>query len=220
MDNEIVESAKEVTKAACKALDISEKLGGFLTHVFGTLPEDVVGIIIGDWLHQVRIRNLGWYAQRTEEILKKRGIKTETKSISPSIALPLFRAAQDETRDELRELWARMIVNAMDSSRSSVVRQTIIATVKIFEPLDAIIMQKAYNLPLLDYGKQNKYRRNVLHLPKELAVSQDEFEVSIQNLYELNCIQAAGKMEKEGVPITPYINFTSFGREVLRACSL
>lgn len=169
-----------------------------------------MGIVGGDWLHHIRIRNAERLARRTEEILEHRKITGDTK-----IALPLLYAVQDETREELRELWARMLANEMDPARAGSVRKTVIEVVKHFEPLDIVVMEKSYILP----PYQEKFR-NVFHFPNELGISPDEFEVSIKNLSELGCIETGSKKDHAGTPITEHIAFTHFGRETLRACSL
>ena len=145
MEKEEAKAIQEVAKFGTKALESGDKLGGFLSKVFGTVPSDVVGVVGGDWLHHIRIRNVAKLAQRTEEILRNRGILEQTEPMSPSVALPLLHAAQDETREQLREMWARMLANGMDSSRSASVRQSIIATVKGLDPLDAVILQMAFD---------------------------------------------------------------------------
>ena len=174
MEEEAAKAAQEVSKFGTKAIESGEKLGSFLARVFGTLPEDVVGVVGGDWLHHIRIRNVVRLAQRTEEILKERGISDRTQPLSPSIAIPLLHAAQDETRDELRELWARMLANGMDPKKSGAVRQSVIATVRVLDPLDAVVLERAYQLPLY----QEKWR-TVINLPKELGVSRDEMGSSL-----------------------------------------
>ncbi len=132
--------------------------------------------------------------------------------MSPSIALPLLEAAQDETRDELCELWSRMLANGMDPKRSNVVRRSIIDVVKAFEPLEAIILQKAYEKSKIGITVHvNEY-------PESIGVSLDEFELSIQNLEKLNCILSTMRREKDGVTYIKAINFSPLGREVIRAC--
>ena len=215
MEEEAAKAAQEISKFGTKAIESGEKLGSFLARVFGTLPEDVVGVVGGDWLHHIRIRNVVRLAQRTEEILKERGISDRTQPLSPSIAIPLLHAAQDETRDELRELWARMLANGMDPKKSGAVRQSVIATVRVLDPLDAVVLERAYQLPLY----QEKWR-TVINLPKELDVSRDEFEVTIKNLKDLGCIEIGSAKSEDGIPATEHIALTHFAREILRACSL
>jgi len=211
--DEKAKAIQDASKLGAKALDSADKLGGFLSKVFGTLPEDVVGIIGADWLHHIRIRNAVKLSQRTEEIIKQRGIK-DTIAMSPSIAIPLLESAQDESRDELQELWARLLANGMDPDRSQSVRISIISIVKSFDPLDAIILEKAF------LSSKNGTYCDLVPIRSELKPTQDEFEISIQNLVRLGCCNR-GTTRIEGHNTTSeVIEFTPLGREVIKACSL
>jgi hypothetical protein len=115
MSNELIpigdEQAKaiqEVAKTTGTALELVEKAGAYIGWVLGTVPADLAGVLGGDWLGQIRIRNLARYKEQTEEILLARGV-TDATPVSPSLAVPLLRAAADETRGELQDLWARLL---------------------------------------------------------------------------------------------------------------
>ncbi len=203
MDADIVKVTTEGFKFGTKALETGEKLGGFLGRVFGTAAEDVVGVIGGDWLRQVRIRNADKLAARTEEILKQRGIENKTEPMSPSVAIPLLEAAQDETREELCELWAKLLANGMDPERSGSIRRSIIAAVKQFEPLDAIVLEKLSDPSVQRSGGTRQRAVSELN-----NTYKDEFHVSFQNLQNLQCF-----MRDSSNMLTP------FGREIIRACS-
>jgi hypothetical protein len=135
--------------------------------------------------------------------------------MSPSVALPLLHAAQDETRDELAEMWARMLANGMDPNRSRSVRQSIIATVASLEPTDAIILQKAFE-KVPEAGTQAVFE----DLRSTLSVSADELKLSIENLSKLGCITDTSGRQEDGIIIIYGLSLSSLGREVVRACSL
>jgi len=215
MPEEEAKALQELAKFGSKALDSSDKLGSFLSRVFGTVPADVIGVVGGDWLHHVRIRNAARLTYRTEEILRERGILEETKPMSPSVALPLLHAAQDETRDELAEMWARMLANGMDPNRSRLVRQSIIDTVASLEPTDAITLQESFD-KAPEPGKQAIFE----DLRAELRVSSDELKLSIDNLSKLGCIDGTSFRQEGGIETIIGVSLSSLGREVVRACSL
>src|SRR5207302_1314472 len=104
ISDEQAKAIQEVAKTTGAALELTGKAGAYVGWVLGTVPADLVGVLGGDWLAQVRIRNLARYWERTKEILGDRGM-TETTAVSPSIAVPLLQAAADESREELQELW-------------------------------------------------------------------------------------------------------------------
>lgn len=212
---EEAKATKELAVFGTKALETGEKLGGFLSKVFGTLPEDVVGVVGGDWLRQVRIRNAARYAQRTEEILKERGISGSTEPLSPNVAISILEAAQDETREELIEMWARLLANGMDPKRRHLVRQSIINVVKGFDPLDAVVLEESIKL------STRGHYADVSSLQTSLKVTKDEFELSVSNLQKLDCLKdgVARKGSNTGMKIHR-IDFTVIGREVIRATCL
>jgi hypothetical protein len=212
--NEKAKAIQEASKFGTKALETTEKLSSFLSRVFGTLPEDVIGIVGADWLHHIRIRNIVKMAQRTDEILRERGI-TKTHPMSPSVAIPLLHSAQDESRESLHELWARLLANGMDPNRSATVRLSIISIVKSFDPLDAVILERAYRLSE-DEGRTS----DITNLQAKLQITQDEYDISIQNLQRLGCFIHGTTSWKENVKTKEEVEFTPIGREIMRACSL
>ena len=127
------------------------KAQSFFGKVIGAPAENLVGLLITDPLVYIRTRNLSFYEEKIREIHEKRGVKS-FEAVSPSVAIPLIEAATNETRDELREIWAKLLAAATDPARAERVRSDIIATVKRMEPVDARILQKLY----VDYGRDRK----------------------------------------------------------------
>lgn len=103
-------------------------------------PEDAVGLVLGDPLHFVRTVIARTLDQLISKIFERRGV-TDTQPVSPSLAIPLLRAAYDESRPELQQLWADLIAAAMDPKRSGRVRLSFIDTLKRFDPLDALLLK-------------------------------------------------------------------------------
>jgi hypothetical protein len=95
--------------------------------ILGTVPEDAVGLIIGDPLHAVRTVIAAKLDDWVDQILRRRQVQ-KIEPVSPSLAIPLLRAAYDESRPELQELWASLIAAAMDPARSGRVRLSFIET--------------------------------------------------------------------------------------------
>lgn len=219
-EEDVAKTIQEVSKFGTKALETGKTLGSFLSRIFGTLPEDLVGVVGGDYLHHIRIRNVEKLQQNTDKFLKERNIGNTTP-LSPNIALPLLKAAQDESREALQELWARMLANAMDPNWSSVVRQSIIDAVRKFDPLDAKVLEIASGFASSDSFVYIK----AVDVKEKLNVSLREFEVSLKNLQDQDCIRlfygGSGGNDKENeTNPTASFKFTHFGHETLRACIL
>jgi hypothetical protein len=70
-----------------------------------------VGVLGGAWLHECHIRIRDKYRRRTEQIVRERDVQ-EFVELSPNLATALIGGAQDESREELMELWARLLIDA------------------------------------------------------------------------------------------------------------
>ena len=144
-DNNLVLSDEEA-KLARQGLEVLQGFGGFLREMFGTVPEDMVALLGGDWLKVRRATNMAEMLRRAREKIKGRCI-SEPQPVSLTVALPLLRAAADESRPELQDIWARLLANAADPSRSGRVRQSFIDAVRQMEPVDALALLKLSESP-------------------------------------------------------------------------
>jgi hypothetical protein len=201
---ETAKAVQETGKAVGKAIDLVRDFGPFLNRVVGKPLEDLVGVAINDPLHEIRRRNQARLADRTDAILKARKV-SETEPVSPSVAIPLIQAAQDESRPDLQERWARLLANAMDPVRADDIRPDYIETLKRFHPRDAVILEKINETG----GPLSPNARDFFQ--QFLKISQDAVLVSIETLVREKCL---GHPPNE--IIQPYM--TPYGRELLNAC--
>jgi hypothetical protein len=203
---DLVPISDEQAKAIQEALRTLRGVGAFLEKALGGVPEDLVGLLGGDWLRVRRAENMVKMIERAKERLEARGVE-EPEPANLTIALPILRAAADESREELRDIWARLLAAAMDPSRANRVRAAFIETAKGMEPLDAALLRQVHQQRGQLRGKVDlKVRQNVM---SQLHVVGDEIEVSLQNLIKL------GLLEKKGRETV----MTVFGGQFLRAIS-
>ena len=199
----LIPISDEQAKAIQDVLKILKGMGGFLKETVGTVPEDLVGILVGDWLKVRRAENLVRMLRKARERLDERKIETEPPSIS--IARPLMIAAADEDRDELQDIWARLLAAAADPARAKSFRLRFITVAKEMDPLDATVLEQVsthYN------GRVTGDMRN--QIADTLGRKRDEVDISIDNLSDLRLL---------GIPSPPDGVMTHFGREFLRAIS-
>ena len=138
---ETAKAAQEIAKASSNAIDAAREAAHFFNRVLGNPIADAVGITIGDPLRFVRILSIDWYSRRVDEILQQRNSR-KLAGAPPRLAIEILDAAQDETRDELRELWAELIANAMDETTCKTVRIEFVGILKQLNPLDALVLQR------------------------------------------------------------------------------
>jgi hypothetical protein len=155
--------------------------GGFLKEVVGTVPEDLVGLLAGDWLRVRRAENLARMIEKMQERIKARKKAESREQPSLSIALPILMAAADESRDELQDLWARLLAAATDPERAQSFRVQFIEVAKQMDPLDAAVLQSAR-----DRGGVTGQIQ--LEFAEKLKVRRDEIEVSLNNLARLKLV--------------------------------
>lgn len=208
ISDEQAKAAQEAFKFASTVVEATSGAGRYMAEVLGTTPADVIGLLGGDYLRIKRFERCESLAREASERLRRAGIKHEPAS--PAIALPLFEAAKDETREELASLWADLLVAAMDPARSNGVRQSYIDAIKKMDPLDALILR---NLPPDSFqytsGVPNYFSSN-------LNCGADDAEASLLHLAELGFVRDT--QTRPGQPIMSFARpvLTVFGRQFLK----
>lgn len=187
-----------------KTPSISGEIAAGIRQALGTIPEDLLGIAIGDWLREKRKRNQERLKENTKRILEGRGVSPNQDAASPVLFIAVCEAAMDEDRPELQDIWARLLAAAVDPNRANQVRSNFIAIVKQLDPLDALVLTKFS--PQIAQPARNT-------IAQLLNKSPDEVEVAMVNLQRLNLVSG---QYSEGVE-TGFALLTSTGRELLRA---
>lgn len=110
------------------------------------VPAQEIGNIIGDYLRQLRMKNL----ERLSHKFKKRQsdkhlTDDDLRTVPPKLGLPLLNAASLEDDDVMQELWANLLLNAADSKFTSEIRVAFIDIIKTLTPIDAQMLRQIYN---------------------------------------------------------------------------
>lgn len=203
---------QEVAEKAGVALELVEEAGGYVGWVLGTAPTDLLGVV-EDWLVQARIRNLARMAHKTEEILSARGT-TETVHASPSLAVPLLRGAMDESREELADLWARLLANAIDPKLGTV-RYEFIDAVKGMNADEAVVFKHMREKSIMTIHPEKRGPPdqpgviNVDGLARNLGMRREASEISVRRLDELGFFDPLGNSARI---------ISAFCHEFMRAC--
>lgn len=195
------QAVKTVADTTGKVVDLVRDGGSFLARTVGTIPEDILGIAGGDWLHQQRRRNRAKMEAKTEALLEGFD-KSRISDPSPSVVVPLMQAAADEGREALQDMWAALLARAMiDGGRG--VRREYFDAVRQMEPVDIMILRLFATLAPDDTSI------NVDGSAKALEVNDSELQVSYNALNRVGCLAVMHR------GVGPY-RLTSFGRELLR----
>jgi abortive infection alpha-like protein len=203
MSDSVIPISDEQAKLGQKALEVLQGFGGFLREILGTVPEDLVGYLGGDLLKVRRAENLARILEKARERLRARRVEGPEPA-SLSLALPILVAGADESRDELQDLWARLLAATADPARVKSFRSAFIDVVKKMDPLDAAGLQAAHGAG----GFISHETRNGFAI--QLHASRDEVDVSVDNLLKLGLVVLASP---------PNGGISAFGREFLRTVS-
>src|SRR5262245_10312119 len=187
IDADTARALEEIAKATGKGIDALTEGGRYVGWILGNVPRDLVGLLIGDWLTHKRIRAWARLSEQTGKILRDRGVENR-EEVSPSVAIPLISAAIDEDREVLRDLWAKLLANALDPNRSNLVRPSLIELLRQLDPLDARILEQLVNRRDAIPSAPDDLANGLAHIFK---VSRDETCLSLEHLHELGCLGAS-----------------------------
>jgi hypothetical protein len=213
-DGSLIPITDEQAKLGQEAIKALRGVGSFFEKALGSTPEDLVAYLGGDWLRVRRWENLVKHFERARQRLAEWHV-TETRPASLSVALPILRGAADEDRDELVDLWARLLANAMDPKLNSV-RQWFIDAVRKMDPVDAIVLRFIHgsNIAVVHVGRAPDFvnqTTGVENIAVEMGRRNDEIEASLRHLKDLLFLD-----DKVGNPGWYLVNATA--REFLQAC--
>ncbi|AMN42072.1 Abi-alpha family protein [Rhodoplanes sp. Z2-YC6860] len=189
-----------------KEKSLTSELAAVAREALADIPADVFGLFGGDWLHQKRKLNLLELEKRFERLAKEKGLKPDPIAASPSIVLAIIAAAQDEDREALQELWARLLAAATDPRRAHSVRKSFIEIVKQFDPFDALVLDAL--------GSIGTVPNAGVAIAQKLNRAGDEVIVSFINLERLGLVACAPHAASIDIG---QVHIRVAGKELLRA---
>lgn len=136
----VAKAVEESAKTGRVMVEAGSDLAKFMGRALGTVPEDAVGLAFGDYLKELRIRNVDLLARNTEEILRRRGVE-DPKPIEPKALIPALEAASETSDETLQGMWANLLANAMDPNTDTSLERVFSDTLNQFEPIDALMLQ-------------------------------------------------------------------------------
>ena len=199
---ESAKAVQEVAKATGQAIKTVDRLGQFFSLVMSESIDATCGMIADTlkykrWERQIKL------VEKSEALIRKKNLTSKTIPIPPKLALPILQHASLENDDFLHDLYAKLLVTAIDPEIQT--RRTAYADIiSQLEPLDVRILQEMH----LEYegvvssiskrpwfsklytDKQKTYPPNRakisgISLIKSLGVSESEYWTSIDNLKRL-----------------------------------
>ena len=181
---DIGKQTKEIAEAANVGIDAVAKLGTFLDNTFGNAIKNGLGLI-GDKLAYYRLERAIDLQHKVEDRLKVKGINAR-KYVPVSFGLPILEKATVEENDEMQQLWANLLTNAMDPRYSGKITRNFTSILPDIEPLDARIL----DIIVREYTSlSDEKKQNTLFILEKLSaaigVPLKDCENAVRNLMRL-----------------------------------
>lgn len=215
---------QEVAKTATEYKDSVNSFGEFVGKIVGH-PLVQAGGIVGDALGMVRIEMALRFKERVDRIMKERGLESPQRNIPLSVAYPLLEAATLEEDNELSEMFAQLLVNAVDSSYSNYVPKSFVETIKNMSPLEAKILKAMFDAPpeaVNESGMMytrllpNGYLKMPEPTDQEMEEVPETIGLALAALRRAGCIE--GAMAWGGYTLLRNARVTEYGAALMKAC--
>ncbi len=201
---EIADAVKEVAKTTGQAIKTVDRLGQFFSRIMGESIDATCGML-ADTLKYKRLERQIKLVEKAESLINEKDLSNRSVPISAKLVLPIFQNASLEEDDLLHDLYAKLLVTAIDPEVQT--RRTAFAEIiRQLEPLDVNLLQAMYAVYEVEERlykqrqkeRQKKYklyykgsrppsgtsisRRDIL---QKLTVNESDYWESIDNLCRL-----------------------------------
>jgi hypothetical protein len=163
------EDSKELIKAAAEVV----------LKPITSVVDNTIGVLGGDRLSAYRAANKHkWEEHYRAERTK---ITKETDTPDLRMAAEILGNAQDECRDELLKVWAKLMAGIVDASKSTKCRREFVKIAECLEPIDVKV------LPLIDSQAILEPDR-VAYVAEQLKIEHDQVNLAFRNLERLELV--------------------------------
>ena len=146
-------AVKEVAKTTGLAIKTVDRLGQFFARVMGESIDATCGML-ADTLKYKRWERQTNLVEKAERLIKEKNLSKQPIPISAKLALPIFQNASLEDDDFLHNIYAKLLVSAIDPEVQTR-RTAFVEILRQLEPLDVKILQTMYTAYI---EKERRYK--------------------------------------------------------------
>ena len=175
-------------------IETARDVRAFLGKLFGSAAAEF-GAMLGDQMRYWRFRNFLRILSKAEEITKARGYELDgLSSLGFGDAFRTIEAASYEEEDEIQDLWARLIANAVSPNSKVTIKKIYIDLLKSLSPAEAAFLEllaeceKKARWGNVDEISEFNTRMNQLADLKWRKYAVDTRRSATQNLVRTRCI--------------------------------
>ncbi len=176
-------AVKELAATAGKAIDASQRLGGFLSKVLGDACCHL-GQSLADRAQVYRYENLLRLIDKVDAIHEARRIESKSIPMLPKHALPILDHASLEDDETILDLWAGLVANSTDPNLKLEPKKLYIEILSSLDTVDARVLQYLKTvpdyIPMLGYVADSFV--NAEKIAREIEVTEDDCLTSLSNL--------------------------------------
>jgi Abortive infection alpha len=177
---------------------------------FTRVVDNAISVLGGAKLEDLRLRKEARLAERRAEacegaaqLLHDRKVEKPSE-VNEEAVEELLDAAENEPREELKAIWAKLLAAMFDPSRAPGFRREFVEIAKQLEPVDVAA------LLYFNEGSTN-VPQDLDHFARKLGVNPEELMLAFRNLARLELTTTRGPEER----VTPLI--LPLGRRFLAA---
>jgi len=175
MSSELIQSLPTILQ---QNLPLFEATGAFFAGAYSDTIKNIAGLAGGN---QVKV----WQLQQYEKLLKQANFENQKNNVtpqpmSPSVGLPILENAVLEEREDIIDLWVKLLAAAMDPKRAQNVRYIYAEMLKKMDPTDALVFRE---LKTTGNGSNNL----CYVLGTKLSLKPTQIEISLANLMDMGC---------------------------------
>jgi hypothetical protein len=210
---DIGKQAKDIAEAANVSVDAVAKLGTFVDNTFGNAIKNGLGLI-GDKLAYYRLERAIELQHKVEERLKAKGVNAK-RYVPVSFGLPIFEKATVEENDDMQQLWANLLTNALDPNYTGKITRNFVSILADIEPIDARIL----DMIVREYGAfpdavKSKVLFELAKVSANIGLALSDCENSVRNLMRLGLLKPGtveGGMSFGAHTVSAYKDTEMFG---------
>lgn len=149
-------------------------------------PLQEIGQLLADEVRFYRLKNQIRILKKAQEILDNAGVSP--KKVSLKTLVPLLENASLEEDESLIDKWAALLATAANPNSNLSVLPSFPEILKELSPKEALILDAIYDMVISEGIPRDQWvQRGAvgLSVKQVLQLSDQEFEISIDNLYRL-----------------------------------
>jgi len=208
------------------ALEAFEEARRFLERIVGP-PLDELGGLLADHVRLFRFRKQVQILEKARKILLDKGI--DPKKVSLKTLVPILEEGSLEEDESMSDRWASLLATAADPSSTISVQPSFPEILKELSPKQALILDNIFDLVVAEHVPRNEWAfrgANGQSVKQAFRLSDDEFEIAIDNPYRLRLCSAPSMtvtgLEPAGrrlqLQMKEVICLTDFGFAFVCAC--